>query len=49
MICNCKDFEENIGLLNAPIQLEAIRYDTCGYTGKPINYCPWCGSKLIKK
>jgi hypothetical protein len=48
MICNCKDWKENIGKLNAGFDLLAI-HGGKGYEGKKIKYCPWCGKKLKKE
>ena len=41
MAC-CKDWEENLPKINAPIELQFIRTGV-QYTGKPFVYCPWCG------
>lgn len=46
MICNCKDWKANIDILNGPIVLQAIRMGGGGYSGKPFEYCPWCGKEL---
>ena len=42
--CTCKDWEENIKLLNAPYQLHLSVVGD--YTGKKLRYCPWCGTDL---
>jgi len=46
MKCNCKDWEENIDILNGPTVLQSIRTGSKGYTGKVFVYCPWCGKEL---
>ena len=46
MNCKCKDWEENISKVNAPMVLQAIRGGSKGYDGKVFVYCPWCGSEL---
>ena len=46
MICVCKDWEENIDKVNAPIVLQKIRGGFTSWDGKAFVYCPWCSSKL---
>lgn len=46
MKCDCKDWQENIEILNGPIMLQSVRTGTQGYTGKFFKFCPWCSSKL---
>ena len=45
MVCNCKDWKENIDLMNAGFALSTI-HGMGGYEGKPISFCPWCGDTL---
>lgn len=47
--CNCSDWAPNLAKINAPFSLLAARNpDTYhGYNGKSLQFCPWCGSKLI--
>ena len=49
MICKCEDWKENIEKINDPIEFQAIRSCTSGYTGKIFVYCPWCGKELEKE
>jgi len=42
--CGCKDWEENINLINAPWTLPLTIVGK--YEGKEFEYCPWCGGKL---
>lgn len=49
MICDCKDWRENIAKVNAPLMLQAARsgFDSSvRYDGKQFTHCPWCGSEL---
>lgn len=39
----CPDWEPGIKKLDAPIVLQSIRASRDLYTGKPFNFCPWCG------
>lgn len=46
--CTCKDWEPGIEKINAYIGLQFARSGgATQYTGKPFEYCPWCGKKLI--
>lgn len=47
--CLCTDFKENIAILNAPFALATARNPETyrGYTGKPFQFCPWCGALLL--
>lgn len=49
MICVCKEWQENISKVDAPVILQAIRSGTIGYTGLCFKYCPWCGTTLIEE
>ena len=50
MKCNCKDWEENIDKVNAPIILQAVRMGgQGGYKGVIFKYCPWCGNNLTEQ
>lgn len=42
--CKCKDWRENMKILNSAIML----YDNHGFGSlkKSFNYCPYCGEKL---
>lgn len=44
-ICKCEDYKENIPKINGIIYMSQL-HGGQGYTGKQINYCPWCGKKL---
>lgn len=46
MECNCQDWKENIDKLNTGFMFLATRGGK-GYTGKIMEYCPWCGKKLL--
>lgn len=47
MNCDCKDWENQIEILNGPIVLQTIRSGGAyQYQGKPFKYCPWCSSEL---
>ena len=46
MNCSCKEWKENIGKVNGPTILQALRQGTKGYEGVPFKFCPWCGEKL---
>ncbi len=48
MICTCKDWKENIDILNGPIVLDQLRRGVSDFKMKLITYCPWCGRYLIK-
>jgi hypothetical protein len=46
--CTCKEWEPGIDKINAYISLQFARSGgATQYTGKPFEYCPWCGTKLI--
>lgn len=48
MKCDCKDWEENIDLVNSGFTFMQVH--GCGsYSGKTFNYCPWCSKKLTQK
>ena len=47
MNCICKDWQENIDILNAPYTLNLTAVEQ--YKGKSFKYCPWCGKELIIK
>lgn len=42
--CKCKDWKENVGLINSAILL----YNNHGFGSlkKAFNYCPYCGHNL---
>ena len=42
----CKYYQEGIDKLNAPIVVASARAGKDLYSGKPFNYCPWCGTKI---
>ncbi len=44
--CNCKDWQPNIDKINSAITMDFVHGKE--YTGKPFEYCPWCGKKLEK-
>lgn len=49
MNCNCQDWKENIGKINAPIMLQAARSGfspSAMYNGVRFRYCPWCALPL---
>jgi hypothetical protein len=46
--CACDDWDENIALVNAPVQLQYIRTGHA-YEGKRFTHCPWCGKGLRQK
>ena len=46
MICDCKDWKENIEKVNQPWGLWVNHFGGIGYSGKRFLYCPWCGKKL---
>ena len=46
MKCVCKDWEENIGKLNAGHVMMSV-HGMSGYTGKTFVYCPWCRRELV--
>lgn len=43
--CSCKDWNNNMKLIDNAFILLQIHGGE-GYTGKVIEYCPWCGKKL---
>jgi len=43
-ICDCKDFVNSFHQIVAAQELAANH--GIEYTGKPIEYCPWCGEPL---
>ena len=45
VICNCKDWKENLPKLNKPWGLY-VAHGGDGYDGKQFIYCPWCGKKI---
>lgn len=45
--CKCKDWKENIDILNAPYRLHLTAVGE--YRGKKISFCPWCGRRLKKE
>jgi len=49
MECKCKDWKPNIEIINGYIVMNALHSygNREGYTGKPFEYCPWCGKKLV--
>jgi len=46
--CSCNDYQE--GMIQI-IDAQRLLFVTKGmqYTGKKINFCPWCGKKLQKR
>lgn len=57
--CKCKDWKENIDIVEAPLMSEVARNlqnfkkekigTILGYTGKKFIFCPWCSKKLLPK
>jgi hypothetical protein len=46
--CTCKDWQPGVEKINAYISLQFARSGgATQYTGKPFNFCPWCGKKLV--
>ena len=47
MKCECKDWEENLGILDSALVL----YSSHGFGGmkKSFNFCPYCGKKLVEE
>jgi ribosomal protein S27AE len=45
--CSCKDWDENLPKINAPLVLQQVRTGV-RYEGKPFQFCPWCGSALAE-
>ena len=50
MICQCKEWQENIDKVNAPNRFLFARNPNTykGYDGVPFKYCPWCAMMLVK-
>jgi len=47
MECDCKDWKENIEIVNGPLLLQLARNPQLkGYIGKIFKYCPWCSLEL---
>jgi hypothetical protein len=46
--CTCNGWKENIEHLNAGFTLMLV-HGGVGYTGKVIEFCPWCGKKLKER
>ena len=47
MKCNCKEWEDNIDKINAPMILQSARSGgRYQYEGITFKYCPWCGNPL---
>lgn len=46
--CNCVDWHENIQELYRAWTFIKVHGQE-NYQGKPIEYCPWCGKKLIQQ
>lgn len=44
--CNCDDWMECIPKIDGSITISWLH--GFGYDGKPFNFCPWCGEKLIE-
>lgn len=44
MECNCRNWEENVGKIEACVAVSTI--EGRAYNGKFFLYCPWCGEKL---
>ena len=42
--CSCKEWEDNIEILNAPFNMGLIAVGE--YRGKIFDFCPWCGKSL---
>ena len=47
--CNCEDWEPNIEIINGMINTQAAHSwgNKDGYEGKPFDFCPWCGERLV--
>jgi len=47
MKCKCKDWKENIDIINGPIRFIAATRPHMSFGEiKPFLYCPWCGRHL---
>ncbi len=48
--CTCEDWAPNIEIINNALLMSTSHSwgFPKGYTGKFIEYCPWCGKKLIE-
>lgn len=45
--CTCSDWKKEISYINGLCTITSI-HDGGEYTGKFMDYCPWCGSKLTE-
>ena len=43
----CKDYVENIKIIDSAFLMAWVHGAKKGYTGKQFVYCPWCSLKLI--
>lgn len=43
----CPHWKENINKINSGFAIQQI-HGLGGYTGRPVEYCPWCNEKLTK-
>jgi len=43
----CKDYVENIKIIDGAFLMAWVHGAKKGYTGKQFVYCPWCSLKLI--
>ena len=43
----CKDYVENIKIIDGAFLMAWVHGAKKGYTGKLFVYCPWCSLKLI--
>lgn len=42
MICTCEDYKTNMPVIDKSL------LETGGYSGKWMEYCPWCGAHMIE-
>lgn len=43
----CEYWKVNIAKVNSGFVIQQI-HGFGGYTGRPVEYCPWCSEKLTK-
>ncbi len=49
MICECKDFDQNVEMINNCVRYAEIHAMPLAPTYKEFLYCPWCGGMLRHK
>ncbi len=47
--CDCSDWAPNIKKVDGPIIMATIRAGRDTYDGKQFEFCPWCGSQLVRQ